>query len=107
MARYENPKGLFMWLAAAAALIAVCWGLLRFSANGSGHLYPVYINEILSSNASFPNADGRCCDYIELFNSADYPIDLTGFQLGDIAGSGRYAFPSGTVIQAHSYLVVY
>ena len=34
-------------------------------------------------------------------------MDLSGFQLGDMEGSGRYMFPSSTVIRAGEYLVVY
>lgn len=96
-----------LWIAAAAVLLAVCLLLCVLSTRKDGRIYPVYITEVLASNTAFPNGDGRCCDYIELYNSADYPIDLTGFQLGDIAGSSRYAFPYGTVIEAGGYLVVY
>lgn len=101
-----SGKRVGLWIAAAAVLLAVCL-LLQVFVTGNGRTYPVYINEVLASNTSYPNEDGRCCDYIELYNSADYPVDLTGFQLGDIAGSGRYAFPSGTIMEPHSYLVVY
>ena len=69
--------------------------------------YPVSINEILASNTSYPNEDGRCCDYIELYNSADYPVDLSGFLLGDVAGGNRYRIPSGTIMEPYSYLVIY
>lgn len=92
---------------AAAVFSAVCLVLLLLSSSGSGRIFPVYISEILASNTRHPNADGRCCDYIELHNSADYPVDLTGFLLGDIAGSNRYAFPSGTTIGPGEYLVIY
>ena len=92
---------------AAGVFAAVCLVVLLLSASGGGRGFPVYISEILASNTSHPNADGRCCDYIELHNSADYPVDLTGFLLGDIAGSNRYAFPSGTTIGPGEYLVVY
>lgn len=102
-----SRKGFFLWLAALAGLIGACCYFLSLSPADSGRIYPVYITEILASNASYPNADGRCCDFIELYNSADYPVDLTSFQLGDIEGSGRYAFPAGTVMDAHTYLVVY
>lgn len=67
----------------------------------------MYITEILASNTSYPNSDGRCCDYIELYNSAEYPLDLSGFQLGDVSGKSRYMFPAGTVIQPGDCLAVY
>lgn len=92
---------------AAIAFLVVCFVLMLFSASGTGRAFPVYITEILASNTSYPNSDGRCCDYIELYNSADYAVDLTGFQIGDIAGNNRYQFPSGTTIGPGEYLVVY
>lgn len=70
-------------------------------------VFPVYISEVVSSNTGYPNPDGRCCDIIELHNSADYPVDLSGFQMGDVEGKTRYAFPSGTVIGPGAYLCVY
>ena len=95
-------------LSVISALFAIVFlSFLFLSPAQSSRIYPVYISEILASNISHPNTDGRCCDFIELYNSADYPIDLSGFQLGDVAGNNRYSFPSGTIIQPDSYLVVY
>lgn len=102
-----SKRGMILWAAALAVLLVVCILLQGLSGTDNGRTFPVYINEVLASNTSRPNADGRCCDYIEIYNSADYPVDLTGFQLGDIAGSARYAFPYGTVIEAGGYLVIY
>ena len=96
-----------VWCACAIALLVMVVLLVLFVRTDSGLVYPVYINEILASNSRFPNADGRCCDYIELYNSADHAVDISGFQLGDMEGSGRYVFPSGTVMQPGSYLIVY
>lgn len=92
---------------AAAVFAVVCVVLLLLSSSGNGRVFPVYISEVLASNTSYPNRDGRCCDYIELYNSADYAVDLTGFQLGDVAGNNRYQFPAGTTIGPGEYLVVY
>lgn len=102
-----SRKGIAIWSAGLFLCLLVCMILLGISAENDGYSFPVYINEVLASNTSRPNADGLCCDYIELYNSADHAVDLTGFQLGDIAGSSRYAFPAGTVMEAGSYLVVY
>lgn len=102
-----SGKGLICWTAFATMLLTIC-GILAFLSPSDGdRIFPVYINEVLASNTAYPNKDGRCSDYIELYNAADYPVDLTGFQLGDIAGSNRYAFPNGSVIEAQSYFVVY
>jgi len=102
-----RKKEFAIWVSAAVLLVCVSLIMLNISKTENGYAFPVYINEVLASNTSYPNADGLCCDYIEIHNSADYPVDLTGFQLGDIAGSGRYAFPSGTTLEPGGYLVVY
>ena len=106
-ARVRNWKLLLSCFVAIIIFLIVCFAISQFVGVDRNQAYPVYINEILASNSSYPNEDGRCCDYIELYNSADYPIDLSGFLLGDVSGSNRYAFPYGTVIGAGEYLVVY
>lgn len=102
-----NIRSLIGCLTAVVLFVCVCIGIYFFTGMDAEQVYPVYINEVLASNSSYPNDDGRCCDYIELYNSADYAVDISGFQLGDIAGSGRYVFPEGTVMEADSYLVIY
>lgn len=100
------PKQVLLWLLAMAVLIGAGVGVSSIHA-GSGRAFPVYISEVMASNTSYPNDQGRCCDFIEIHNGADYPVDLSGFQLGDIAGKSRYAFPADTVIQAGQYLAIY
>lgn len=102
-----SKKGFVLWLLAAVTLLVICFALIGLSSSAGGHRYPVYITEVLASNTAIPNADGRCCDFIELYNSADYPIDLSGFQLGDLDGSSRYRFPQDTVLEPGSYLAIY
>ena len=104
--RQVGPKGLALWLGALAVVLTAAILFAGMSAS-QDHVFPVYITEVMASNASFPNEEGRCCDYLEIYNSANYPIDLTGFQIGDIAGKSRYAFPAGTVIQPGEYRVIY
>lgn len=107
--RKKTGRKAFPVLLCAIAVLAIviCLGLWSMSSTGSGRVFPVYITEVLASNSRYPNEDGRCCDFIEIYNSADYPVDLTGFQLGDISGTTRYSFPSGTIIGSGEYLVVY
>ena len=100
------PRGFILWMLAAVIFVGAVVAFEACSGDGN-QIFPVYISEAVASNSSYPNGDGRCCDYIEICNGADYPVDLTGFQLGDIAGKSRYAFPAGTVIQPGAYLVVY
>ena len=99
-------KNLALWLIAAAVVICAAFLFGGLSA-GKDQVFPVYISEVMADNSMYPNSDGLCCDYIEIHNSADYPVDLSGFQLGDVASNSRYVFPSGTVIQPGEYLTVY
>ena len=103
--KLRSRKGIALWSGAAIALLLICLLVILFS--GEGEAFPVYISEIVASNTGSPNADGRCADFIEIHNGGTYAVDLTGYQLGDIAGSLRYAFPAGTVIQPNQYLVVW
>ena len=64
----KGKMGLFLWLAAAVLLAAACIGLQLLTATGDGRVFPVYTTEVMAGNTSYPNADGRCCDYIELYN---------------------------------------
>lgn len=100
-----SSKAFAIWLTGGILLLAAC--ILFISLSSGPVVFPVYISEVSASNVSYPNADGRCADYIELHNSADYAVDLSGFQLGDIAGGGRYAFPEGSVLEPGKYWVVY
>lgn len=53
---------------------------------------------------SSPDADAG--DWIELFNHADFPINLSGWKIGD--GDGNlFTIPSGTLIQPGEYHVFY
>ena len=104
--RNIKVAGIVLWIVAAAVLIGSCIFFYNLSA-ASNHTFPVVFSEVMASNTSYPNRDGRCCDYIEIHNRADYAIDLTGFRLGDVDGENRYTFPSGTILEADAYLVIY
>ena len=96
---------LLLFLAVAVVLGA---GIALGTMNNDGkQTFPVYISEVVASNSNYPNGDGRCCDYIEIHNSADYAVDLSGFQLGDVAGKSRYAFIPGTILEPGAYMVIY
>ena len=57
----------------------------------------LFINEIYSSNP----------DWIELYNSSNAAIDISGFILQDDKGATEeYKIPEGTVIASKSYLVL-
>ena len=42
------------------------------------------ITEVMSSNTcTITNEDGQYCDWIELYNPSDHPIDLAGYTITD------------------------
>lgn len=103
--RDMKPGSLGVILGIMVLLLVVC---LLFGGKASREqIFPVYISEVVAANTGAPNQQGRCCDFIEIYNSADYPVDLSGFQLGDMEGKSRYAFPIGTVIGPGEYMCVY
>jgi len=76
-----------------------------------GYLPPaghVRLNEILARNVSaFPNA-GAFPDVVELFNDGGQSLDLGGMVLTDDATNRtRFVFPTGTVLDAGQFLVVF
>lgn len=66
---------------------------------------PIVISEILPSNRTYPAPNGQFLDYIEVTNTTDSPIDISGYMLGDQPDSVGYTFPKGTVLQPGSYIV--
>jgi hypothetical protein len=86
-------------------LTVVC---CAFSANRASA--QILINEVLASNASV-NADpdyGNYADWIELYNAGPATVDLSGFFLSDNAGTPlKFAFPAGTAINSHGFLLVW
>jgi len=98
-------KWITLWAAAAILLLAIC--ILFIYIGGGAQPFPVVISEILASNTGYPNAAGKICDYIEIHNTANHALDLTGFRLGDLAGENRYLFPAGTILEADEYFVIW
>lgn len=96
-------------LLASAALLLVCailffGGSNRFASEMSG---TVYIDEILSSNHSYPNELGFCSDFIELHNESSVEVSLSGYGLTDSEKQVRYVFPQDAVIAPGGYLTVW
>ncbi|MEM6769300.1 MAG: lamin tail domain-containing protein, partial [Bacteroidota bacterium] len=67
------------------------------------------INEFLASNDAIQeDQDGEFDDWIELYNNSDSAIDLAGFFLSDDPSNlNKWAFPEGTTVGAHQYLIVW
>ncbi|HSN75398.1 MAG TPA: lamin tail domain-containing protein, partial [Anaerolineae bacterium] len=75
-------------------------------------VYPVGIvlNEYMPNPETDWNGDGIMGDandeYIELYNANDFPVDLGGWQVDDVAsgGSASYTLPAGTMLEAQGFL---
>ncbi len=68
----------------------------------------VYISEVLASNDSITTyPDAGFTDWIEIYNSSDVAVDLSGYGLSDRLGRARkWQFPSGTMISPGEYRVI-
>ncbi|MEG2152214.1 MAG: lamin tail domain-containing protein [Clostridia bacterium] len=69
----------------------------------------VYINEFMASNATTVlDKDGVYSDWIELYNSTDGEVDLTGFGISDtLSQPVKASIPDGTVIGPKSCLLIF
>lgn len=69
----------------------------------------VVINEFMASNdITAADQNEEFDDWIELFNTTNADIDLTGYFLSDNASNlDKYDIPEGTVIAANGYLIIW
>lgn len=68
----------------------------------------VVLNEVLANNRTAVAHAGSFPDYVELFNTSERTVDLTGFSLSDnVNNPEKYIFPNGTKIAARGYLLVW
>jgi hypothetical protein len=71
-------------------------------ADGGSILAGIVINEVLT------HTDEPLADAIELYNTTDAAIDISGWYLSDEGGTLlKFRIPDGTVLAAHSYVVFY
>jgi len=98
----------FLILAVLAAVTVLSLSLTRdLEPKDDSRSFAVYMTEVLASNSAYPDDQGRCRDFVELYNSADGAIDLSGYKLTDNRQTVKYTFPAGTFIEAGAYLVVW
>src|SRR5262245_36647617 len=65
------------------------------------------INEVLANNQSLTNSSGTITYWVELYNPANTPVDLSQMSLTDDLGAPRrWVFPAGAVIPALGHFVV-
>jgi hypothetical protein len=68
----------------------------------------IYINEICAKNTTAVSSDGNYYDWIELYNSEDYDVDISGYGLSDKKKNPfKWRIPDGTVIPSKGYLVIW
>ncbi len=67
------------------------------------------LNEVLAKHyRAATNSQGRVTDWVEIYNNSENAAELGGWSLSiDKASAGQWMFPSGTIVPAHSYLVVW
>lgn len=67
------------------------------------------INELMADNeTTATDPDGEYDDWIELYNNAAEPLDLSGYFLTDDASNlTKWQIPAGTVIEAEGYLIIW
>ncbi len=76
------------------------------STPGTKNVLPVYpdsikINEVLPAPANGQE------EFVELYNTGDQIVDLSGWQLDDAGdGSSPYPIPDGTTVDAGGYLII-
>lgn len=71
--------------------------------------YPVVINEFMASNTkTIQDPQGDFDDWIELYNTSNTDVDLSGMYLSDkLDNHKKWKFPDNTIINANSYLIVW
>ena len=67
------------------------------------------ISEIMASNTeTLEDSFGNTADWIELHNTTDHPIDLSGMFLSDSKKDlERYQFPDGLILEPDAYLIIF
>jgi hypothetical protein len=70
---------------------------------------PVLINEIMAQNSTtLADPQGEFDDWIELFNTSNQTVDLSGMYLSDdLKKPLKWKFPDSTTIAANEYLLVW
>ena len=87
--------------------VAVWFGIMACGTIQAGAA-PVFINEVLASNATYGDASGNTPDWIELYNPATNDVNLGGMSLSNDPMRPRlWVLPEGAIVRAGRYLVVY
>ena len=87
----------------ALTLLVICLGL---GARGHAELM---ITELMAiSDGELTDRDGEVSDWIEVANTGNGAIDLSGYALTDDTELlGKWLFPNGHVLESGDYLIVF
>ncbi len=95
-------------------LVACLVALILYLKNGgtgasSDSTAQIEINEVMTSNkGAVPDETGDFPDWIEIYNTTDSALDISGYGLSDdLLSAAKWTFPEGSVIEANGYLVVF
>ena len=90
-------------------LFFVHFNIESTAANQTGNRSDLVINEIMADNGiTVASPDGKSPDWIELFNTGNETINLTGMNLtDDLNDPTRWQFPEGTTLGPKEYLIVW
>lgn len=65
----------------------------------------IVLNEVVARRSTTWELDGSQPDWVELYNAADYPVDVTGMSLSDdVSQPQRWVFPDGSIIAGRGFL---
>lgn len=105
--QYRNKIIVFTAISLLLAGLFV-YVLLVNSGNNGDATYGVVINEVCTNNnAIFIDAEGKGCDYIELYNSSDRSIDISNWYLSDDEKTLAKTKISGKVLEPKEFYVIY
>jgi hypothetical protein len=100
---------IFVAVLCTAGLFLVVYDARRLRGAGEAGNTGIRINEVMTSNkGTVSDGNGNFPDWLELYNSSDKDVNISGYGLSDDKlAAAKWAFPSGTVVPAKGYLVVY
>ena len=110
MNRLNGQKYIGIVFAAVLALVLVLEiGFVPSAKHGEAFdASALHISEVAPCNTCIvADANGEFSDYIELYNSTDQLMDLSGLGLGDGEDSPRFVFPAGTMLEGKSAMVLF
>ncbi|MDO5111693.1 MAG: lamin tail domain-containing protein [Clostridia bacterium] len=107
--RANLSRVIWLIILVAALIAAVVFYLTHRGGTETSVQPRVVLNEIMASNkGAVADEYGDFPDWVELCNTSDAAVDISGYGLSDDFLSGaKYVVPQGTVIEPGGFFVVY